>query len=194
MQNIAFLKGTQVYLRPYAPETDAAKVHQWFNDPEVTHFMVTGRYPTTELQARALLEAQVRSEEHVVFVVVDSATEKPLGLVGLYDMDMVVRKAEMRIIIGEKEYWGKGVGTEAVELITYYGFDRLQLNKVYLGVMEENIKAVKAYEKAGFAHEGVLKDDLFRNSRYYDCVNMALLRKDYYPDLFKKYSEKFSIN
>ena len=165
--------------------------YRWFNDSETTYYMFTGQRPKTLEQIKNLVEAETRSEENTIFVVCDKKTGKPIGRVGLYELDHTVRKAEMRIIIGESAYRGKGLGTEVVELITFYGFDRLNLNRVYLGVTHENKGAVRAYEKAGYAYEGTLKDDIYRNSRYYDSMRMALLRAVYYRKFYPKQSKRF---
>jgi RimJ/RimL family protein N-acetyltransferase len=84
------------------------------------------------------------------------------------------------------------LGTEVTEILTYYGFDRLNLNRIYLGFTAENKGAGKAYEKAGYRQEGILKEDIYRNSRYYDSVRMAILRKDYYKDRHNEHKLKFS--
>ena len=95
------------------------------------------------------------------------------------------------MLIGEKDFWGGGYGTEITELITYYGFDRLNLNRIYLGYTADNKAAGKVYQKAGYVFEGTLKKDIYRNSKYYDSIRMAILRKDYYEKFYKLHSERF---
>ncbi len=155
--------------------------------------MFTGQRPKTEEQVVDIMAVNLKSEENTVFVVCDIKSGKPIGLVGLYEIDGTARKAEMRIIIGDKNYWGKGYGTELTELITFYGFDRLNLNRVYLGVTSENAGACKAYEKAGYVYEGTLKDDIYRNSSYYDSIRMAILREDYYKKYYPKHKKRFAV-
>ena len=188
--NITFLSGQKISFRPYE-SNDAELIFKWFNDPVVTHYMFTGQRPKTVEQIRLLIEKSVNEDENVIFVVSDKKTNRPIGLVGLYEIDSATRKAEMRIIIGNRKYWGKGYGTEITELINYYGFDRLNLNRIYLGVTHENKGAIRVYEKAGYKREGVLKEDIYRNSRYYDSVRMGLLRDDYYKSIYKKHKAKF---
>lgn len=187
-----FLKGERVYLRPYEAD-DARLIFTWFNDPLVTYYMFTGQRPKTQEQIRAQIEKDVASEENTIFIAVDIANGDAVGLVGLYEIDHTARKAEMRIIIGNQSYWGKGFGTEMTDLIDFYGFDRLNLNRVYLGVTDENKGGVRAYEKAGYVREGVLKQDIYRNSRYYDSVRMGLMRDDYYKNLYPTHKNKFSV-
>jgi len=188
-----FLKGEKAFLRPYDEEHDAPLIFQWFNDPEVTYFMFTGQRPQTIEQIKELMKKDIHSEHNEIFISRDNKTGEAIGLVGLYEIHQTARKAEMRIITGNKEFWGKGYGTEITELINFYGFDRVNLNRIYLGITHENKGGIRAYEKAGYKHEGVLKEDIYRNSRYYDSVRMAILRDDYYKEYYEKHKEKFSI-
>ncbi len=185
-----FLSGERVILRPLTPE-DAPSVVSWMNDDEVTYFMFTGQRPITVGQLSEEIRQQTAHPAHTIFLVEDRATRKPIGYAGLYDTHPTARKAEFRILLGAKDFWNKGYGTEVTELLTYYGFDRLNLNKVWLGVTEDNVAAVRAYEKAGFKAEGRLRQELYRNSRYYDAVRMSVLRDEYYPTMREAHAKRF---
>lgn len=173
-----FMKGKQVTLDALEPETAASDVARWLNDPKVTHYMFYGQRPMTVGQAREMLEAQVANPANIVFTVRALKGKKLIGFAGLYDIHPTARKAEFRVLIGERSAWGKGIGTEVTKLLTDYGFDRLNLHRVWLGVISENAGALRAYEKAGYVREGVSKDDLWRNGRYYDAIRMAVVRKE----------------
>ena len=185
-----FLAGERVVLRPLTPE-DASVLAPWMNDDEVTYFMFTGQWPTTVGQLSEEIRRQTANPAHTIFLIEDRATRKPIGYAGLYDIHPTARKAEFRILLGAKEFWNKGYGTEVTELLTFYGFDRLNLNKVWLGVTENNIGAVRAYEKAGFKVEGRLRQELYRNSRYYDAIRMSMIRDEYYPTMREAHAKRF---
>jgi len=197
-----FLKGTEKEKRCISlaavdlsdDSEDLSKIQGWLNDPDVTYFMMYGQLPTNKDQARAIISEQVNSSRNVVFMVRVDNGESPaeiVGFAGLYDISLTARRAEFRIMIGEKSYWGKGLGTEVTEMLTFYGFDRLNLNRIFLGVVSDNAGAVKAYKKAGYVEEGVLRQDVYRNSRYYDDVRMAILREDYYAKLYAAHKDRF---
>lgn len=185
-----FLTGRQVILRSLEDD-DMAHVTRWVNHPDVTHTMFTGQRPMSQAQVTAEWQRQIENPNHVIFLVEDRQTRRPVGLAGLYDIHPTARKAEFRILIGEKAFWNKGYGTEITELLTFYGFDRLNLNRVWLGVTAENKGGIRAYEKAGFRREGTLRQDLYRNSRYYDTVRMAVLREEYYRELYDRHVKRF---
>jgi RimJ/RimL family protein N-acetyltransferase len=83
------------------------------------------------------------------------------------------------IAIGERDYWGKGYGTDATRLIVQYGFIELNLQRVTLGVHAYNSRAVRAYEKAGFQIEGVIRGETLREGRRTDGLYMGILRQEW---------------
>lgn len=188
--NNYFLKSKKIGLRAIEKK-DTPIITKWLNDEIVTYFMFYGQRPTNEDQIAEEIQKQINSQDNIVFLIVNLRTKKPIGFAGLYGIHPTARKAEFRILIGEKNFWGKGYGTEVTELVTYYGFDRLNLNKIWLGYEKENKAAGITYERAGYSYEGISKEDIYRNSRYYDGVRMAILRRDYYEKFFKEHLKRF---
>lgn len=174
-----FIVGKKIYLRGLEKNDLAGNMFQWANDPDVTYYMFTGAMPNTMELLEEEYAQLLKSETDVVLAVIDKEADIHIGNVGLYSINWISRSAEFRIIIGEKEYWSKGYGTEATKLIVEYGFERLNLNKLWLGVNAEHKGAIKAYENAGFVHEGILRQEIYRNGKYYDAVRMSILRDEY---------------
>jgi RimJ/RimL family protein N-acetyltransferase len=188
-----FLKGDRVYLRPYQT-ADCISIAVWINDPEVTHFMFYGQLPRTLEQVQSFLEggSQIANENNVIFVICNNQ-HKPIGFCGLYDWHRTARKAEMRILLGDKKTWGKGIGTEVVELITWYGFDRLNLHRIYLGFTASNKAAKSAYSASGYKSEGILREDIYRNGTYYDSIRMGILRSEYKGPRWSSHKKRFGV-
>lgn len=187
-----YLESENLSLKPYS-EIDIKYLYQWFNDQIITYFLETGLKPLTEKQIKEELAKEIDSGS-IIFILLDKRKKIPIGIIGLYSVNTISRKAEMRIIIGDKKYWGKGLGTQAVDLITFFAFDHLNLNKVALGVSAGNISAYKTYQKSGYKKEGILKDDVYRNGKFYDGINMAILRKDYEKIFYKKHLKRFTFS
>jgi len=166
---------------------------KWVNNGEVTYYLFTGQTPKNSEQIFNDFKKLLDSHENVIFLIGDKKTKKPIGYAGLYEINLTARKAEFRVFILEKSFWGRGMGTEVTELLTFYGFDRLNLNRIYLGFTADNKGAGKAYAKAGFKEEGILKQDIYRNSQYYDSVRMAVLRDEYYKKQYLEHKNRFSI-
>ncbi len=185
-----FLRGNLVALRA-VEESDMPAIARWLNDPAVTYYLFYGQLPMGSEAVREMIRAQIASRMNVVFTACDRKTGIPIGLCGLYDIHLTARKAEFRILVGERRFWGKGYGTEITELLTFYAFDRLNLHRVWLGVTSENKGAIRAYERAGYVHEGALRDDIYRNSRYYHTVRMGILRGEYSVKYYKRHAKRF---
>ena len=156
---------------------------KWVNDPEVCeyleHFTVLNRIheeawfenvssgPRTELPL-VIEVSQPNSDEWV-----------PIGDLSFMNIHSVHRSAEIGIMIGEKEYWNKGYGTETMRVMCRYGFEELNLNRVWLRVYDTNPRARKAYEKAGFVYEGTLRQAEYKHGRYIDVHVMSVLKSDW---------------
>lgn len=138
-----------------------------------------GLLPANLEMLTAQWERDRNNPEEVAFAVCDAQSGAFVGTTGLYRIHWVMRTAEFRVFLGDKRVWNRGIGTECAKLMVVYGFEKLNLNKVWLGVNAENAGGVRAYEKAGFVHEGVLRQEQYRNFRYYDAIRMSLLRSEY---------------
>lgn len=152
---------------------------QWFNDAEVMRYMYRGLMPNTEESMGAFYQSISRSATDAVFAIVVKDGDVHIGNTGLHHIDWVNRRAEFGIIIGEKDCWGRGYGSEAAALMVEYGFRRLNLHRIYLGVHAEHAAGVRAYEKAGFTVEGRLRDEFFRDGRYADRLIMGIVRGEW---------------
>ncbi|MDO8265153.1 MAG: GNAT family protein [Candidatus Parcubacteria bacterium] len=175
----AFLTGKTVYLRCIEREDIIADYLRWANDEEVTHYMVLGLKPTNKEMMETEYEKMIADDTQITFAIVDKKTNKHIGNTGLYSISWIPRSAEVRIIIGEKSFWGKGAGTEAISLLIEYGFEKLNLEKLWLGVTDKNERAVKTYLKTGFVKEGFLRHTWFRNNEYYNDIRMGILKEEY---------------
>ena len=82
-------------------------------------------------------------------------------------------------MIGEKEYWNQGYGTETMRVMCRYGFEELNLNRIWLRVYETNPRGRNAYQKAGFVHEGTLREAEYKRGRYIDVHVMSVLKSDW---------------
>jgi RimJ/RimL family protein N-acetyltransferase len=151
----------------------------WIENPQVTHLMESGWRPLSDAEVESLYRSSTEPNDTLVFVIVERSTGRPVGTCGLYLIQWICRRADFRIIIGEPSAWNKGLGSEAARLVVACGFDRLNLETIYLGVNTENKRAIGSYERAGFVREGVRRKLIYRNGRYYDALMMSILREEY---------------
>jgi diamine N-acetyltransferase len=104
---------------------------------------------------------------------------RPIGNCGFHNLDWRCRSAEVGIMIGEKNYWNRGYGTDAMRLLLKHGFGTLNLNRIYLYVYQNNPRAIRTYEKAGFVHEGVRRQAAYKDGQYIDILMMSVLRSEW---------------
>lgn len=176
---VPFIIGTQIYLRPLAREDLNERYLSWLNDPEVTRYLETGIFPSTKERLEIFYDQISRSSDQVILAIVDKNTDQHIGNVKLGPINWVHRKATFGILIGEKEFWGKKIGTEVTQLMVEFGFFGLNLRRIDLGVYAEHEAAVRAYERVGFRLEGRFREALFHEGQYKDHLWMGLLRSEY---------------
>lgn len=181
----AFIIGKQFYLRGIEKEDITGDMANWPNDPEITHYMVMGCVPNSGPiycswdSPEEEYERLKKSKNDVVFAIIDKESDNMIGLIGLYEINWIAQHAELRITIGEKEFLGKGIGTDVTIEVVKYGFEKLNLHKIYLGVNASDKRANKCYRKAGFVYEGKIRDYHYRNGRYYDANLYSILKEEF---------------
>lgn len=145
------------------------------NDPEIAR-LIDRAEPVTRAEHARWYAALTTSDTARVFAVED----RVLGFVGaawLYDIHWRHRRAEVRIVIGERRAWGGGRGTEALRVLARVAFGPLALEKLWADVLTTNPRAVAAFERAGFSREGLLRGDRVLDGGRVDVVRLGLLRR-----------------
>ena len=175
MQN-PFLIGENIYLRGIEETDLQGQYFQWFNDQEVCRYNSHARFPNNVQKMRAYLEKVSCSKNDVVFAIIDKKSDKHIGNISLQNIDWIVRSAEIAIIIGEKDFWSKGVGLEAGKLIVEYGIDRLSMRRIYCGTHEDNVAMQKLALKLGMKEEGRRKEAIFKDGEYKDIIEYGLVK------------------
>ena len=116
--------------------------------------------------------------EEVLLVIEDIAEGKLIGHIGLYKIDQQAKKTEIGILIADDNYWGKGYGTKSVRLMVDYAFNTCKMHKVTAEILSENLPSIEMFKKCGFSIDGRLRDDVYKNNRYYDVLSMSILASD----------------
>ena len=153
---------------------------KWQNNPEVRHY-ARHVMPSTPEEFKSWFEPPSGRgvKDGVFFTIYHKEDKRPIGSIGLFHINWVNRNAFIMGIIGEPEYWGKGIIGEAAKLLITYGFTELNLHKIYAGVFDPNKRSLRAAEKLGFKQEAHLKDDLYVDGKYVDMHQFALFKKDW---------------
>jgi RimJ/RimL family protein N-acetyltransferase len=162
---------TQLSYRPLR-RTDLAYRQKWLNDPETNQYLGTyARKGTNRRFHEEWFDAYFKDKNRKIFLVL--ADKRPIGQVGLLHINTHDHNAELYVVIGEKEYRGKGLGKHIVQFILEYGRATLGLHRISLSVHAANLPAVRCYHRCGFVDEGVLKGSVYRDGVYEDEIVMA---------------------
>jgi RimJ/RimL family protein N-acetyltransferase len=176
---MSVIYGERVRLRAVERE-DIKKFCVWVNDPDVTRYLSL-YLPMSAVDEENWFEAMTKRDQRekaLAIEVRDGNGWKMIGNCAVFDLDDVNRMGELGIMLGEKDEWNKGYGTETMLLLLRHGFDTLNLNRVHLRVYAENKRAKRAYEKAGFVEEGCLREAVFKYGKYDDVIVMSVLRSE----------------
>ena len=176
-----FLSGKNIYLRTIGEADLTPQYRDWFNDAEICEFNSHHRFPMYGEDMRSYFETTIKSHEHLVLAICDKKSDQHIGNVSLQHIDQLNQSAEFAIVIGEKSFWGKGVGSEAMSLILDHGFMQLNLHRIYLGTAENNIGMQKLALAQGFTEEGRGRHELYKNGSFKDILRYGLLRDEYRP-------------
>ncbi|WP_208559312.1 GNAT family N-acetyltransferase [Marinilactibacillus kalidii] len=171
------MKSKRIHLRPIAIKD--TKIYYESTQSEEIMYM-TGTQQTFTFE---------QIEEHIKTIIVDDSredyaicfnkTNEMVGELSIMDIDKRNSAAAFRISMNSTKYTGIGLGSEAIDLIVDYVFNSLNLNRLQLEVYSHNPRGIRAYEKAGFIKEGVLREKLLYNGKYSDEIIMSILKKDY---------------
>lgn len=170
--------GEKVCLRAYREE-DIPKATSFVNDEELKKLLVTNiPFPMTLWEEEEWVKSQKSSQNGSYnFAIEDIETKAYIGGCGIQEVNWLSRVATVGIMIGDKEYWGKGYGTDAMKVLMDFIFNKMNIRKIRLSTFSFNMRARKSYEKCGFEVEGILKDEIFKDGKYYDEIIMSVFNK-----------------
>jgi RimJ/RimL family protein N-acetyltransferase len=146
---------------------------EWFNDTEVVKFS-TNQYRKFSIKSqKEYVRKCLLSKNIDLYGIFDS--KRLIGNILISGLSSKHKKAEISYVIGDRKYWGKGIGSFAVQEISKKAVNIYKLNKLFAGVVDENIASKMVLEKNGFILEGTRIKHLFYNGRYYNQLDYGLL-------------------
>jgi RimJ/RimL family protein N-acetyltransferase len=160
--------------------SDVSNYHLWINDEETNQWRGL-HHPTNREEATKWIDARRENQADKLNLSIQTKDGRNIGFIGLQGVDSRSRRAELWIYIGDKEFWGKGIGEDAVRTLCKYAFEQMNLYRLWLECNPEFSQVTKCYEKVGFKQEGILRHGYYRNGKFRDTCIMALLRPEFIP-------------
>jgi ribosomal-protein-alanine N-acetyltransferase len=174
------MEGEKTRLRPMTLE-EADLVFAWLGDPEVNEFW--GGRDRTRSKEEFLTDWKPyyfdgsEPERGRCFAI--EAEGRPIGMIAYNAIIRRDRSVDIDVIIGEKAYWSRGYGTDAIRAFLRYLFEVVGMHRVALGTYATNARAIRCYEKCGFVREGVQRESEWVDGRWVDAVLMSVLEQEF---------------
>lgn len=170
--------GTRLYLRRLSEKDATPEYLSWLNDPEIQKYLETPPTNSTE-QLKEYIRKQNENPNSLFLGIFDRKTNRHIGNIKLEPIDWQKKTARFGTLIGNKAYWNNGYGTEASRLILKYAFEEMGLEKVDLGVIEYNQRAINCYKKSGFKVREIVPKCLNHEGVIYDNVMMEISKEEF---------------
>jgi ribosomal-protein-alanine N-acetyltransferase len=175
----AFLEGKRLYLRGLIDEDASGKYPNWFDDTRVCEFNSHHVFPYSQKDAEAYIRSTHASKDTLALAIVLKDKHVHIGNISLQKINFIDQTAEFAIIIGDRDFWGKGYSREAAELLFRHGFMELNLNRIYCGTSVDNHAMLKLAEELGMQMEGKRRSHMFKHGRYVDIIEFGVLKTEF---------------
>lgn len=176
MTKLPILEEGQLRLRPITLD-DTDLIVRWRNQPEVRQNFVFQAEFTRQMH-ETWMNQKVFTGKVIQYIIEMKSSRRPIGSVYLRDIDRENRQAEFGIWIGELEYHGLGLGTEATGMFVSFALHQLGLRRIFLRVFTENPGAIACYKKAGFSEERIDRQCVCRDGKYMDMMFMSVVNEE----------------
>lgn len=162
--------GDRIYLKQLLPEDVSNKYIEWMNNEEIIQFLES-RWKSYSLEdLKEYVRIMNKKNDNCIFGIFLKNNNEHIGNIKIGNINQIHRHAEIGLIIGDKNIWGKGYGTESINLATKYAFEEINLNKLFAGIYSNNIASYKAFLKAGYREVGILKKHRFYKGNFIDEI------------------------
>jgi RimJ/RimL family protein N-acetyltransferase len=182
MLGMNIFRGELVRLTTEDPEPAGKSLSGWARDTEYARLLDSGPvclWSAKKIQSWIDKDLERGFQDGYYFEIRTLQEDRLIGFVNFFGLSWTHGDTWLGIGLGDREYWDKGYGTDAVRIVLRYAFTELNLRRVTLGVFAYNPRAIKSYEKAGFKVEGRLRQYISRDGQRNDMIVMGVLREEW---------------
>lgn len=166
------INGERIYIKRLSVEDVTEEYVSWLNNPEINQYLECRFQKHTLEETKSFIES-VSNDNNYQFGIFYKENNKHIGDIKIGNINSWHKYADLGFLIGEKDYWGKGIASEAICLVTDFAFNQLKLNKLWGGAYASNIGSIKAFEKNGYQVEGHYIKQYMINGIYVDAFIYA---------------------
>ncbi len=185
--NLAFRQGKLVYIRTLYKSLHSETALGWMNNQEVTRYLMRV-YPMTFREEEEWMDNQGKDPKNVAFAIHTIKDDRFIGTIGLHQIDLVNRNAITGTVIGDKEYQGKGYGTDAKMLLLDFAFNELDLEVILSKVFAFNGRSLAYGKKCGYEEVGRIPSWIRRHGERHDEILLVVTQERWRP-LWEEYKK-----
>ncbi len=172
-------KGNKTILKAYT-DKEIMKARNFVNESSIARMLIEEiPFPLTEEDELNFFKNNSAFNTKEYHFAIFTLHDEYIGGCSIFNISSKNRRAKIGIFIGDENYQNKGYGTDVIKTILKFSFNELNLNKISLDTFSFNTRARKVYERLGFKVDGILRDDIFRDGRYYDTIIMSIVEREY---------------
>lgn len=174
------LRGKRIHLRTISVEDATPRYCAWLNDPLVNQYLESRYSVQTVDSIREFIAATLANKSERMFAICMNETGEHIGNVKLTPIVVRHGTSDIGVVIGERQLWRQGFATEAIRLAVQFGFGELGLQKLGAGCYAEDEPCARAFERAGFKREGLLREQVYfgEDKRRTGVIRLGLLRSE----------------
>lgn len=180
--NNPFLIGDNIYLRGLEPSDTEGRYPSWLNDEVICQYLEHHVYPYSKASALEYIDNLRHRTDIIMLAIIEQESEKHIGNITLSSLSSLHRSAEFSLLIGNIDSQKKGLAKEASLLMLRHGFQTMNLNRIWCGTMESNIPMQHLALSIGMQQEGIKRQEVYKNGRYYDTLQYSILKDEFYAE------------
>ena len=177
IKKIKHIEGNTIILRNIKKTDATAEYVKWLNSKKINQFLESRFVKHTKIDVENYIKKMNHDTNIVFLAIIRKDNQKHIGNIKLGPINWNHKYAEIGIMIGDENSWGKGYANEAIKLISNFGFNYLKMHKITAGSYEENVGSIKAFLKAGFFIEGIHYKQFFSKGKYRNHILLAKIKK-----------------
>lgn len=167
-QQRVLIEGSDIVLRTVTLSDVSETYLSWMNDAEVNQYMETRHRSQTLRDIESYVRSMIEKPNILFLAIVLRDGGEHIGNIKLEVVSQIHRRGEISLFVGDKRQWGKGIGSQAISLVKDFGLSKLGLHKLTAGCYSNNVASARAFEKAGFICEAVLKEHYLCGNEWVD--------------------------
>lgn len=191
-----FLVGKRISLHGLTPENLEVNspYYNWLEDMSLDIYTERSYFPNNLQRMKSYYEESCKNQSLILLGIFDNASGKHIGNVSFQEISWIARRTSIAYLLGDNSFAGKGIITDAVMMMMYYGFNKLNFQRIFAGVSDLHEASKKVCIKAGLKEEGRLRNDLYRNGEYSDSIFYGALYDEWMKEKGKEALALFEIS